>query len=40
MSTGVPILSDDPDEVGITSEQLDELLQRVDQLQRDIIVAD
>jgi hypothetical protein len=31
MDTGVPIVSDDPDEIGITSEQLDELLQRVDQ---------
>jgi hypothetical protein len=29
MSSGVPILSDDQDEVGLTSEQLDGLLERV-----------
>jgi hypothetical protein len=31
MDTGVPILSDNADEVGITKEQLDEIRQRVDQ---------
>jgi len=31
MPTGVPILSDDQDEVGLTSDQFDDLLQRVEQ---------
>ena len=31
MPTGVPILSDDQDEVGLTSDQFDDLLQRIEQ---------